>query len=354
MGIRGILRKAESCEQRSVLATVIEVEGHAYRKTGSAMLLMEDGTLLGSISPGCMESDLQARIPHILESGAPEIVDYDFRSEDDILWGEDMGCGGEIRVLLEPLSGTLLVHLQEVNRLLDGGKSVILTRIIRRLPLRVMYRMLSIMPGEKSHQLSIPIAADEQCYVCNLTPEPRLIIFGAGNDTIPVAKMAASSGFETIVADWREGLLAEERFPDAECVLGLPVKLLKEFKLKESDYVVVMSHQLRRDREFLQMIEPYKLQYVGIMGSSARTDLLLEGMSPPAWFHYPVGLNIGADGPEEIAVSIVAELIQIKRSNERRWDKDGGHEEANHRDIFGRWKKQSNAASQAFHRAIKR
>jgi xanthine dehydrogenase accessory factor len=349
MEMSHIWREAEACGQRAVLATVIAVEGHAYRKTGASMLLMEDGTTLGSISPGCMESDLLARVSSVLESAVPIVVDYDFRSEDDLMWGEHVGCGGEVRVLLESMSGSLLEHVQEGLKRLDEGKAVALARWISRNPMHVKYRLFSSMPEERPNRHGLQIEADEETYVSYLLPQPRLIIFGAGNDAVPVAKMAVSTGFRTVVADWREGLLARERFPDVERLLGLPGDVLKELQLKESDYVVVMSHQLRRDHEFLQLVAPYKLRYVGIMGSSARSARLLEGISPPQWFHYPVGLDIGAEGPDEIAVSILAELIQIRRGGDMRQDKDGGHEEVCRGDLFSRWKKQTHAASQAFH-----
>ncbi|KAA8745270.1 XdhC family protein [Paenibacillus sp. UASWS1643] len=102
-------------ETRCVLATAIKVEGHAYRKQGVSMLLTEDGKMYGSISPGCLESDLQARVSHVLDTKQMEFAEYDMRPEDDLSWGETIGCGGLVVVLLEPVCGELRYTLQKMQ-----------------------------------------------------------------------------------------------------------------------------------------------------------------------------------------------------------------------------------------------
>ncbi|WP_190945539.1 XdhC family protein [Paenibacillus sp. UASWS1643] len=144
------------------------------------------------------------------------------------------------------------------------------------------------------------------------TPKPRLIIIGAGNDVIPVARLARSAGFRVVVADWRESLCTSERFPEAELVLGFPCEIMPLLKVTKGDYLILMSHNFPRERELLEMLVDCEYAYLGIMGSKTRTARLLDGLKPLKNVHSPVGLSIGADGPEQIAISIAAELIACK------------------------------------------
>lgn len=237
-------------EARSVLATAIKVEGHAYRKQGVSMLLTEDGCIYGSISPGCLESDLQERISRVLETGQLELVAYDMRPEDDLSWGETIGCGGLVIVLLEPVCGELRTMMQQMQLCLDTGASVSLIRSFDEDWRGVTYTCARLENGQtplvpikrdKKDQndrkdgkelsskplmtLQYPKAViDEWNLPRKLTsvyvPKPRLIIIGAGNDVVPVVKLSRSAGFRVLVTDWRESLCTAERFPEAELMLG--------------------------------------------------------------------------------------------------------------------------------------
>jgi xanthine dehydrogenase accessory factor len=277
------------------------------------------------------------------------------KSEDDALWGEEIGCGGTVRVLLEPVTGVLLEHLLEVKRQLDQHIAVSLKRVIKEEGKSIRYKLISAhTAGFENQQMR---GLNERVLIVStaFSPMPRLIIFGAGNDVIPVAQLARRVGFQIVIADWRAGLCTNERFEDAAFIIGFPKKSLMQLNLSEQDYVIVMSHHLRWDREFVQNMLSQPVKYVGIMGSKARINRVLEGISVPAWFHYPVGLHISAEGPQEIAISILAELIRIKRGNEALDGKEGDSSESEHnRDIFGRREKQPDGSAQAFHQAAQR
>lgn len=312
---------AATCNKRCVLATAIKVEGHAYRKQGVSMLLTEDGSMYGSISPGCLESDLQARVERILDTGQIEIVEYDMRPEDDLSWGETVGCGGLVIVLLEPVQGTLQSMLVKMNVCLQMGAVVEFTRIFQQGFSKMDYRLS--LPGivdEKAYSLSsltevkgnpwnLPSILTSTYYA-----KPRLVIIGAGNDVLPVVKLAQLAGFRIVVADWRESLCTVERFPDVGLCLGFPREILSALQLNREDYILFMSHQFPREREILELLSEVEYAYLGIMGSKTRTERLLNGLPPLAHVHSPVGLSIGAEGPDEIAISIAAELIASKRS----------------------------------------
>ncbi|NMI05317.1 XdhC family protein [Paenibacillus sp. SZ31] len=385
-------------ETRCVLATAIKVEGHAYRKQGVSMLLTEDGKMVGSISPGCLESDLQARVSHVLDTKQMEFAEYDMRPEDDLSWGETIGCGGLVVVLLEPVCGELRDTLQKMHECLQSGATTALTRTFqddytkveydwrRTEPMEKGYHPVlrpSLVPSHdrvKNHNLA-PFQVDEQYNVgvarnknmastqhspnilrltlvpevvpaasngshssqlsadsqhtseaeistndavstnpwdlpkqltSLYTPKPRLIIIGAGNDVIPVVRLARSAGFRVVVADWRESLINSERFPETELVMGFPREIMPLLNMNKGDYLILMSHNFPRERELLEMVVDCEYAYLGIMGSKTRTVRLLDGLPPMKYVHSPVGLGIGAEGPEEIAISIAAELIACK------------------------------------------
>ncbi|MDT9718008.1 XdhC family protein [Paenibacillus sp. ClWae2A] len=387
-------------DTRCVLATAIKVEGHAYRKQGVSMLLTEDGQMVGSISPGCLESDLQARVSRVLDTNQMEFAEYDMRPEDDLSWGETVGCGGLVVVLLEPVCGELRYTLQKMHECFQSGVATALTRTFQNDYTKVQYGWKRIEPTGKGHEpvlrpslvpphyrvadynpaslqvnvqhssgntkhehtgstqhspdiphlMLVPevvpatsngthsshLSGDSQQIsesdaeittndtvstnpwdlpqqlTSLYTPKPRLIIIGAGNDVIPVARLAGSAGFRVVVADWRESLCTSERFPEAELVLGFPCEIMPLLNVHNADYLILMSHHFPRERELLEMLVDCEYAYLGIMGSKTRTARLLDGLPPLKYVHSPVGLSIGADGPEQIAISIAAELIACK------------------------------------------
>ncbi|WP_426250320.1 XdhC family protein [Paenibacillus pabuli] len=318
-------------EPRCVLATAVKVEGHAYRKQGVSMLLTEEGVRYGSISPGCLESDLQARVDRVLDKEQLEFVEYDMRPADDLSWGETIGCGGLIIILLEPVCGELRSILSRMHTYFQSGSPVELTRSFYHQYTRIHYvikvvihpsgsgadatdsdsgKSVSQREGRsEAERWDIPLQISTR-YV----PKPRLIIVGAGNDVIPVARLGRSAGFRVVVADWRETLCTTARFPGVELIRGFPHEIIPVLDIRSGDYIVLMSHQFPREREFLELLEDRNYAYLGIMGSRTRTARLLNDLPPLKHVHSPVGLTIGADGPEEIAISIAAELVACKHA----------------------------------------
>lgn len=325
----------------AVLASLIGVEGHSYRKAGAVMLFFEGG-FMGSLSPGCLESDLQLRTAEIWASGQPEVVEYDMLSPDDFSWGEAVGCGGKIKVVLEPVKGELKRTLLTANERMAMGESLILLRKTTRL-------------GGYSYSLE-PVAGpmismndDSNVFCTLLVPKPRLVIFGGGHDAGPIAALATRVGYRIAIADWREGSLQNE-FPGAERVICPPGEAAARLGISAGDYVLIGSHQFQRDRHFLESVIPLNPLYIGIIGSSARINLLLEGLDAPSSLHAPVGIAIGGEGPEEIAVSIVAEMIQIRRAGSGKLPKGGEHFESSWYLSSSR-AKQTNGSLQGFSEA---
>ncbi|MCR2805508.1 XdhC family protein [Paenibacillus soyae] len=331
-----LIKEAVSLGGCCVLATIVHVEGHAYRKAGAMMLLKADGEASGALSPGCLESDLLAHVPDILRQNAPRLVDYDMRPADDLSWGEHIGCGGLIRVLLEPVSGELLSRLRIACERMDAGAPVLLIRRVgAENGLPVAYEFAeSDEAADACHREGVLIVRWE--------PKPRLLLFGAGDDARPLSQLAQQAGFAVTVADFRESLCKAERFPGAKLLFGFPQELMPLLQPGSGDYIVIMSHQLQRDRQFLELVLPSEPRFVGVMGSEARRTRLLGGLSRSAAVSCPAGLPIGADGPFEIAVSIMAELIQARRG--------GGRYGAgwNRGSVYGSGEQQPHGVSEAF------
>ncbi|MDP4098723.1 XdhC family protein [Paenibacillus sp. P96] len=320
--------------ERKVLATVVYIDGHAYRKEGASMLLGERGSIWGSISPGCMESDLLGWAEAVLSTGKVERVPYDMRPEDDLSWGENIGCGGLLHIVLEPVTGKLEQVMQQMHYCFLEGQQVMLTR------------RYDWDNGTAEYVLGKAVSPQEAAapwpvvYFHTYEPKPRLILVGAGEDAVPVSRLAAGAGFRVTVADWREALMTAERFPGAELVYGFPSEIFALLNIRSSDYVLLMSHQFQREKEFLALLQAAEYAYLGIMGSKDRTTRLTEGLIITANLHSPVGLAIGADGPEEIAVSITAELIALRRGKQLEQPKGGARYERSRNSARG-WTKRA-------------
>lgn len=335
--IHRILDALHSTQQKAVLATIIQVEGSAYRKAGTCMLFQEDGTQVGVLSAGCLEEDLSARVKNVLDKEMSQTMVFDMRSDDDLSWGQGAGCNGALHVLLEPVDAKLRNHLNELRSCLHAGKPVVIVKKLTddfsvsdylfiannqlvfgewqgAIPNQVINSIRQ--PGHFLPKSGAVFSKELSSYVyihC-FYPKPRLIVFGAGQDAIPLAKFASETGFSVVVSDWRPALCNNINFPNTDAlIVGFPAEVVDKVKLTASDFVVILTHNFQRDKELLQLLAKKKLRYLGVLGSTSRTMRLLDGKEISANIHTPVGLPIGAEGPEEIAISILAELIQIQR-----------------------------------------
>lgn len=314
-----------------VLTTIIKVDGSAYRKEGTTMLVKSDGNRIGLLSAGCLEEDLTARIQSKTLNQESETLIYDLSSEDDLSWGQGAGCNGSLYILLEPINDSFYLDLLNLKNYLNKGLSV---QLIRKL--NANYKLIDylfivengVIFGDWSNGVQTDIEhlvcekgieknklianQDGTCYyVQTFQPKPKLILFGAGEDAIPLAKLAFETGFSVSVTDWRPGLCNRNYFPFAEhLVVGSPSHIISNLTFSPQDCVIILSHVFQKDKEFLTLLKDKNLGYIGILGSKKRTTRLLDGIGPIQNIYSPVGLSIGADGPAEIAVSITAELIK--------------------------------------------
>ncbi|WP_084134897.1 XdhC family protein [Paenibacillus harenae] len=319
---------------QKLLATIIRVEGSAYRKEGTMMLLTEDHKRVGLLSGGCLDDDLAERAPLVWEEGVSRTVVYDLSAEDDLSWGQGHGCNGILHVLMEPLDGEQTEHLHNLRRQLNDGISLLHIKRLSEewtvtdylfysennqwfgkwsgaIPQHLDRLFANRKAGLKG--LKESCQPTERFFIQFFEPKPRLIIFGAGPDAKPLVSFAARAGFHVVVTDWRPALCNHIHFPEAnERVIGLPDTIAADFPFSRRDSVIVMTHHFQKDQQIIHALISKKLQYFGILGSRERTARLLGG-AIPSWLHSPVGLPIGAEGPEEIAISILGDVIKADR-----------------------------------------
>ncbi|MFD0675732.1 MULTISPECIES: XdhC family protein [unclassified Paenibacillus] len=337
--IHRILETIQRTSLRSVLATITQVEGSAYRKEGTSMLFLEDGSQIGVLSAGCLEAELSVCVPNILEAGITRSFVFDMQSSDPLSWGEEPGCGGIVHVTMEPVNDEFVDHLCTLKYYLDHKVEVMLIKrfgsngsvtdysfFTRDRQLFGDWRgefpqaLLDLMSSEDSCKSGMRFLSSIQSdvFVHTYYPKPRLLIFGAGPDARPLAAFATTTGFSVIVSDWRPALCDRRYFPDAESLLlGFPAETIRMIHFTPYDYAVVMTHNFKRDQQLVRLLSEQQLCYLGILGSKNKRERLLSGGPVPMEVHSPVGLAIGAEGPEEIAVSILAELILTFRKNRK-------------------------------------
>lgn len=310
-----------------VLAQIIHVEGSAYRKEGAWMLFFADGTRKGVISGGCLENDLAARAERMFRTGQTSIFDYDLRAEDDLGWGRGAGCNGIVTVMLRDVDSDFRDFLSVVEKQLYRKEPVLWIQAKNKPEQYACLTKDDQHYGEFAHQVpsdmnfSIPFQPfarlkmiDEELYYFQmLWPDPILYLIGAGEDARPLAQFGTHVGYQVQLLDWRPAFCTTEHFPTVGSFhLGDPVETIDTIPFCPLDSVVVMTHDFGRDAQLLKKLRPIQLLYLGILGSQKRTKRLLGGKVPDH-IHSPIGLTIGADGPEEIAISVIAELIAVRR-----------------------------------------
>lgn len=298
------------CSRRdapAALATLVAVEGSSYRRPGARLLVFADGTHLGSISGGCLEEDLKIRAHQVIERNRAEVVTYDTTAENDLVWGVGLGCQGVVRILIEPIPATAPVWAGKVRSNLTA----------RRPTELVIVHGGSAALGTSLDPTGAQ-AASADVFCQEISAPPALVIFGAGDDARPLVQFATTLGWQVTVADARATYATAERFPQATLIHVAPaVEQPALVALDAASNAVVMTHRYRDDLALLRRLLPTPVGYLGLLGPRKRTNRLLDelardGFTPtPAMLeklHAPVGLDLGGDGPEAVALAIVAEI----------------------------------------------
>lgn len=317
------------------------------------MLFSETGEQYGIISGGCLEEDLQFRATEVIAANRPMTVTYDLRPEDDADWGQGAGCNGKVIVYLERLvwedsgkdgrESLLALIWQELER----GRQILCMRKIKRqdnehrpvgenLPLlfdasgeliskhakravdkKMLTKLRQFVHDDRNFEYTaLPGNKAVDVLIERWKPKDILYIFGAGPDVEPLVERASEFYFSPIIIDPRSSRCHSSRFPKAKELIAVhPETFLKKHdEIGENSFVLIMTHHFSRDRYILNyFIERLpRPAYVGILGPRRRTERLLYPKSVPEWIHSPVGVNIYAEDAEEISISIIGELIQVR------------------------------------------
>lgn len=308
--------------QAGVLVTLVGTNGSSYRKPGARLLALE-GERAGTISGGCLETEVVKRAPWSVRFGAVvERYSTVFDDTLDIPYG--LGCGGTVDLLLEP-SGTLeyTALLDAIQASLKGTPSIAITFLptecspMRRAVLsskgEIVFASEALTKGEINAAQAGKV---QHAFVERLEAPKRLIVLGAGDDAMPVVEMASLMGWSVTVVDGRPQLARAERFSKAQQVLAIRARSLAELAITEEDAVVVMTHSFEQDREWLAAVLPLAPRYLGVLGARHRSSLLISEVSALTGLaiaeccdriYAPVGLDLGGDGPEAIALAVIAE-----------------------------------------------
>ncbi|HKI96626.1 MAG TPA: XdhC family protein [Gemmatimonadales bacterium] len=307
----GRIARLAASDRRAALATVVRIHGSAYRRPGAKLLIEDDGRMIGGVSGGCLEADVREVGLATLRSETSRLLHYDTGADEDAVWGLGLGCNGAVDVFVQPANAAFLRAVVEPT--------------LARLHADQRFAIVTTVEGLDAGKASVrDVRADEaashlddtsagRTFTEILEPPPRLVICGGGADAVPLVRFAGDCGFRVTLVDHREAYLAPEGLPDGtRCVLRRPESGIDGLPGSATTYVVVKMHALTHDEAWARAFLGTEVAYIGLLGPRDRTDRIISRIgTPDARVFGPVGLDLGADGPEQIAASIVAELLAV-------------------------------------------
>lgn len=372
------LSRVSAAGEAVVLATVVRVTGSSYGGVGARMVIRVDGSTVGLVSGGCLESDIAEHARRVHGADRAEVVRYDMRDDEDAPWGLGLGCNGLIDVLLEPLQPARAKYFAKfLNRALVADQPSVLATVIRVAPPGENTSFVdteAILGGDSETAGATPSIGAHALFAGNrieksgewgtgntlanatadsdealtagrrglfreygpvevafevVAPAVRLVICGSGPDVVPIARLALELGWHVSVVDHRPvGDSHAARFPGARVVECAEASRLGEaVTLTPRTAAVVMSHHISRDTDYVQALLDAGVAYIGVLGPRARTERMLSDLgarkgSPVSVggpLFAPVGMDIGGEGPDVIALSIISEISAVTSG------RSGGH-----------------------------
>ena len=350
-----IIEAFENAQQQSkqaALATVVHVDGSSYRRPGARMLVTEDGELTGAISGGCLEGDALYKALFAMHQKKNMLVTYDTTDDDDAKLGMGLGCNGIIQVLIEPIdpadvanpiellkkviskrkdAALVTLFSLENRRITQPGTCMLCTdeKILSHNSLDSFLK--SIMEDEARQALSDQSSSFKKytsesynvtAYIEFIKPVVSLVICGAGNDVVPLAQMAVILGWQTtIVDDGRDKNTKETRLQSScQLLITKPEKVLSQIDIDDQTVFVLITHNYNYDLAMLRQLVQKDITYIGLLGPRKKLERMLEELEQEgihltekqlSVIYCPTGLNIGAETPEEIALSILSEIKAV-------------------------------------------
>jgi xanthine dehydrogenase accessory factor len=341
---------AHKAGRQTALATVVHVEGSSYRRAGARMLITEDGQLTGAISGGCLEGDALRKARLVMAQNKPMLVTYDTTDDDDAKFGVGLGCNGIIQIMIEPIVAGKEANPIDLFKLFLSKREPIVL-----ITLFTMNDKQAAQPGtclllNKDEQITgtFPDEAIKEalledarhvlahgnsvtktylygdrftCFIELMQPAISLVIFGAGNDAIPLMQIAAALGWIIDIVDGRANYAIPEKFPLANrIIVSKPENILQHIRIDKRTVIILMTHNYNYDACVLKQLLPLGIPYIGVLGPKKRLQRMLEEFAdeglknPPEQLESvfgPAGLDIGSENADEIALSIIAEMQAV-------------------------------------------
>lgn len=348
------LEQLRRTEGKVAMATLVDTRGTTPRKEGAKMWVGQGGRILGSVTiGGCVDAQVMAEAEEVLGSDAAHLLEMTLGDED--AWEIGLTCGGTIEVFVEPVSlsgpeaGAVALYEGLHAHLERGGRGALVTRLdppgagakllllddgrtqgglddpaldeiaaaeARQLLDRGVSRTIAVVHGERTLRLFVEVYA----------PPPTLLIVGAGHVAMPLAELARTCGYRTVVVDGRPRLATRERFPHAdEILVGIPSELIQGVPLTPTTAVVLVAHDYKYDLPVLRHVLAAPVAYVGMLGSRRRGEAILkllreEGVPEEVLrrVRVPIGLDLGSQTAPEIALAILAEVLAARHGGSGR------------------------------------
>ncbi len=337
--------KKLDASRQAALATVVNVDGSSYRSPGARMLITDDGKWVGSISGGCLEGDALRKARLVMSSKQPMTVTYDTREESNQNLGISLGCNGVIDVLIEPFSENYL-PMQFFEPIIHRNEPVAMATVFRgeigvgekmwsdasgiiqstitdsTLKEQLQFHLKEVFQRKKSfvHKM-VTSSMEAEVFLEWIQPSVSILIFGGGFDARPVSQLAKTLGWEVQVTDECVAHIAPIFFPGVDKLSLCQRDFIdRDFQITNYTACVLMSHNYEYDRDVLKKVIHSPAPYIGILGPRKRFDKMQEEFRKGglelsheqlARIHSPIGLDIGAEAADEIAVSIIAEIQSV-------------------------------------------
>jgi xanthine dehydrogenase accessory factor len=342
--------KAIKDDKQTALATVVHVEGSSYRRAGARMLITEDGQLTGAISGGCLEGDALRKARLVMTQNKSMLVTYDTTDDDDAKFGVGLGCNGIIHILIEPIFADKQNNpIDLFKQFLSKRQPVVLITIFSMsdkqatqpgtcLILTDQEELRGFFPDEDIKDALLEDARDVlkngnsvtktylygdkfTCFIELLQPTVSLVIFGAGNDAIPMVQLANVLGWHVTLIDGRANYAVPARFPLAKkIIIAKPEQALAQINIDSRTIFVLMTHNYNYDMAMLKQLLPLELTCVACLGPKKRLNRMLDELREEGLnitpqqlqsIYGPAGLDIGAETSDEIALSIISEMQAV-------------------------------------------
>ncbi|HKJ47031.1 MAG TPA: XdhC/CoxI family protein [Balneolales bacterium] len=334
----------------TALATVVHVEGSSYRRAGARMLVTEDGTITGAISGGCLEGDALQKAQHVIAKRKPMLVTYDTTDDNDPELSVGLGCNGIIHILIEPIDiGNPENPIQLFKTFLSTRQAAVLVTLFSvkaktaeqpgtcffineegdirgDLAEESLFKTLlsdadKVLINQKSITKIYRSEDELTGFVELLKPAVNLIVAGAGNDAIPLMQLTKILGWKMTIVDCRSHYATEERFPGVRKIIATdPVDALSQLSPDERSAIILMTHNYKYDLSMLRELIPLQIPYIGLLGPRKRANKMMQDLRSEGLIiteeqlkhiYGPVGLDIGAESPDEIALSVIAEIKSV-------------------------------------------